>query len=138
MKQIIKPGYLLTLALFTLASVPASAHHEGSEPGLALYDPFQVRVLNLSMDPTDWETIKADTTYTIEVHASLWEGVDLSATNMVSVSVRRKSGDRLGDKVSLKVDINEYYGLPGVAWGSLSPGRSHLERGQEAQPGKRR
>jgi hypothetical protein len=116
MKQIIKPGYLLTLALFTLASVPASAHHEGSEPGLALYDPFQVRVLNLSMDPTDWETIKADTTYTIEVHASLWEGVDLSATNMVSVSVRRKS----------------------VAWGSLSPGRSHLERGQEAQPGKRR
>jgi hypothetical protein len=84
MKQIIKPGYLLTLALFTLASVPASAHHEGSEPGLALYDPFQVRVLNLSMDPTDWETIKADTTYTIEVHASLWEGVDLSATNMAS------------------------------------------------------
>jgi hypothetical protein len=121
MKQIIKPGYLLTLALFTLASVPASAHHEGSEPGLALYDPFQVRVLNLSMDPTDWETIKADTTYTIEVHASLWEGVDLSATNMVSVSVRRKSGDRLGDKVSLKVDINEYYGLPGDPYPQAVP-----------------
>lgn len=119
MKQIIKPGYLLTLALFTLASFSASAHREGSEPGLPLYDPFQVRVLNLSMNPTDWETIKADTTYTIKVHASLWEGNDMA--NMISVSVRRKSGDRLGDKVSLKIDINDYYGLPGTPYPKAVP-----------------
>ena len=111
-KRIIQSGYLLTFGLFARGPFPAGAHHDGSEPGLALYDPFQVRVLNLDMNSSDWETIKSDTTLSIKVHASLWEGVDISNTNMVSVSVRRKSADRLGDKVSLKIDINDYYGLP--------------------------
>ena len=110
MKKLIRSSYLLAIGLSTMAFTPASAHHDGSELGLELYDPFQVRELNLDMTGEDWDTVKNDTTLSIEVHASLWETGD--EYNMISVSVRRKSADRIGDKVSLKIDINDYFGMP--------------------------
>lgn len=94
-------GRLLAIALLTLITAPASAI---GWPGL--YDPTKLLTLNLDMSPDDWTTIKADTTYTIEVRAELWADEDETAP--IPVSVRRKSADALGDKVSLKVDINEY------------------------------
>jgi hypothetical protein len=94
-------GRLLAIALLTLITAPASAI---GWPGL--YDPTKLLTLNLDMSPDDWTTIKADTTYTIEVRAELWADEDETAP--ILVSVRRKSADALGDKVSLKVDINEY------------------------------
>jgi hypothetical protein len=61
--------------------------------------------LNLEMEPGDWNTVKSDTTYDIEVPAQFWADGE---TAPILVSVRRKSADALGDKVSLKIDINEY------------------------------
>jgi spore coat protein CotH len=109
MNKLFQPGFLLFLGLFTLASTPARAHHVGSEIGLALYDPFQVRELNLDMSGENWNTVLNDTTLSIQVPATFWETEDQS---MITVSVRRKSADRIGDKVSLKIDINDYYGMP--------------------------
>jgi spore coat protein CotH len=108
MKRHIQLGRLLALALFALVTAPASAV---GWPGL--YDPMQVFTLHLDMDWDDWATIKGDTTYSIEVPAmlsadeeALWVGGD--PEKRIKVSVRRKSADVIGDKVSLKIDINEY------------------------------
>ncbi|MEN8129933.1 MAG: CotH kinase family protein [Pseudomonadota bacterium] len=60
------------------------------------------------MDPGDWSKVKSDTTFDIEVPAMFWADGDLDEPEMILVSVRRKSGDALGDKVSLKIDINEF------------------------------
>jgi spore coat protein CotH len=73
-----------------------------------LYNPTQLLTLNLDMDPDHWTAVKADTTHTIEVPAKLWADGDIDEPTPKLVSVRRKSADPLGDKVSLKIDINEY------------------------------
>ena len=102
-KPTIQLGRLLGLVLFALTTAPASAY---DWPGL--YDPLQMLTLNLDMDPGDWSTIKNDTTYDIEVPAMFWADGDLDEPDPILVSVRRKSADALGNKVSLKIDINEY------------------------------
>jgi len=99
-KKLIQLGRLLAFALLALTTAPAGAY---DWPGL--YDPLRVRTLNLDMNPDYWTTIKADTTYDIEVPAMLWEDGEPAP---ILVSVRRKSADPIGDKVSLKVDINEF------------------------------
>jgi spore coat protein CotH len=103
MKTFPRMGRLLTIALFAFTVNPASAY---DWPGL--YDPLQMLTLNLDMAPADWETIKADTTYDIELPAMFWADGDTDELEPILVSVRRKSADALGDKVSLKIDINEY------------------------------
>jgi spore coat protein CotH len=103
MKQFAQLGRLLALALLVFAVNPANAY---DWPGL--YDPTQLITLNLDMDPVDWDTVKADTTFDIEVPAMFWADGDLDEPVPKLVSVRRKSADALGDKVSLKIDINEY------------------------------
>ena len=102
-KSIIQPGRLLALALFALTAAPASAYDWPK-----LYDPLQLLTFNLDIDPGDWSKVKSDTSFTIEVPAMLWADGDLDEPDPVLVSVRRKSADVLGDKVSLKIDINEY------------------------------
>jgi hypothetical protein len=73
-------------------------------PGL--YDPFTLLSFHIEVAPEDWTTIVADTTFDIEVPALFWAEDEAP----ILVSVRRKSGDLLGeDKVSLKIDINEYH-----------------------------
>jgi spore coat protein CotH len=94
---------LLAIALLTLTTAPASAY---DWPGL--YNPTQLLTLNLDMDPDHWTAVKADTTHTIEVPAKIWADGDIDEPTPKLVSVRRKSADALGDKVSLKIDINEY------------------------------
>ena len=102
-KQIIQLGRLLALALFALTTAPASAYDWPK-----LYDPLQMLTLNLDMDPGDWSKVKSDATFTIEVPAMFWADGDTDEPEPILVSVRRKSADALGDKVSLKIDINEY------------------------------
>jgi hypothetical protein len=73
------------------------------------YDPARLLTLNLEMDPLDWETIRFDLTYDIEVPAMFWAEDE----DPILVSVRRKSATGLPSeldpvKISMKVDINEY------------------------------
>ena len=79
----------------------------------SLYDPLTVPTFNITMSDADWETVKADTTFDIEVPAKFFaDGED-----PIVVSVRRKSATALGDKVSLKIDINEYEDSPSLLQG---------------------
>jgi len=93
-----------------------------------VFDPTQLRTLNLTMDPDDWETIRHDLTFDIEVPAQFWADGETA----INVSVRRKSCDALPDednpfKVSLKIDINEYVG--GQEWHGLN--KLSLENGDD-------
>lgn len=71
------------------------------------YDPEVVQHLHFKIKDEDWNTIKADDTYDIEVPVLFWvesEGEE----SAILVSIRRKSATPIGSKVSFKIDINEY------------------------------
>lgn len=78
---------------------------------LPVFDPLQVLTLNLQfVNPNDWDTIRRDSTFEIEVPARFWaDGEDPAG---ILVSVRRKRGKAIPSesnpqKVPLKIDINE-------------------------------
>jgi len=78
-------------------------------PGV--FDPNQLRTLNLTMNQIDWDAIRFDSSFSIEKQAMFW----VDDESGIVVSVRRKSctalpGDINPQKVSLKIDINEYVG----------------------------
>jgi hypothetical protein len=73
------------------------------------YDPFRVLTYNLVMSEQNWDTIRHDLSFDIEVPSLLWADAEAP----VLVSVRRKSATAFPDegdpqKVALKIDINEY------------------------------
>ena len=75
-----------------------------------LYDPFTMLDLHVELDETDYNAILADLTYDIEVPAFFWAGDE----DPILVSIRRKSATAFPDngspqKVSFKIDINEYH-----------------------------
>lgn len=80
-----------------------------------LYDPFSLHTLHVqTINPDDFDVIRADTTYDIEVPAYFW--VENEAP--IVVSIRRKSASAIPNelaadkKVSFKIDINEYHDDP--------------------------
>jgi len=96
-----------------------------------IFEPNQLLTLNLEMDPCDWNDIRLNgmlwddvneiyytpddpNIYELEVPAWFW--MDGEDANKIVVAVRQKSCDPLGDandryfKISLKIDINQYYG----------------------------
>ena len=94
----------------------AKADHPTLDPGLDqsldwpdFYDPEAIRDLNVKIKQQDWDEIRADDTYEIEVPALFWLGAE-GEQNAVLVSIRRKSATPIGTKVSFKIDINEYEG----------------------------
>jgi len=93
-----------------------------------IFDTEKILHLNLSMTQANWNTVQHDLTFDIEVPAYFWMGGDAP----LLVSVRRKSCDALGsapgfDKVSLKIDINEY--VAGQEWYDLK--KLSLENGDD-------
>jgi len=83
-----------------------------------IYDPLQLRTLNLEMSDADWQTIQHDETFDIEVPTMLW----LDEEAPILVAIRRKSSDALSNapgflKVSYKIDINEL--VSGQNWHGL-------------------
>ena len=95
---------------------PVSANAQG---WLDAFDPMQVLTLNLDIAPDDWDTVRYDLSYDIEVPAQFWADGEAP----ILVSVRRKSSDGLPSesdpkKVGLKIDINEY--VSGQKWRSLT------------------
>jgi spore coat protein CotH len=89
--------------LFIVGGLRAALGQVPSYQGL--YDPLRVLNLNLEMAPADWNTIKADMSYTQVRPAYFWA----DGENKLVVSVRRKPTLAQGDKVSLKIDVNEYF-----------------------------
>ena len=93
-----------TLAASTLVARPATA-----EAWPAIFDPLELRTLYLNLDPEDWDTVRHDLTFDIEVPAYF----HAQGEDRLLVSVRRKSAFALPSeedpqKVSLKIDINEF------------------------------
>lgn len=100
MSKFQKISIVLISAVFILQTQSVQA---GSGwPGV--YDPKTVLNLNLDMSNADWNTIRNDTTFDIEVPAMFWT----DGEKPILISVRRKSATALGGKISLKLDINEY------------------------------
>jgi hypothetical protein len=119
---------LVVAALFVL--LPAAA---GAQTPADVFDPGDVKALHLELENEgDWDTIRRDTTNSIEVPA--WFHAEGDAAPIL-VSVRRKSSRALPDeidpqKVGLKVDINEY--VSGQEWRGLR--KLSLENGTDTDP----
>jgi hypothetical protein len=97
----------------------------------APFDPTQVLTVELEMAPSDWDTIRHDTTNEIEVPAMFKATGDEEA---ILVSVRRKSSRALPSesdpiKIGMKVDINEYVDQK---WRMLT--KLSLENGSDEDP----
>lgn len=96
--------YTLPVALMPAVLLLFSQNINAGPGWPAVYDNRTMLNLNLDMSDTDWEIVKNDDTLNIEVPAMFWS----DGEEPILISVRRKSGDALGNKVSLKLDINEY------------------------------
>jgi hypothetical protein len=95
----------LTVLVLSLSPSPVRAQNWPQ-----FYDPMTILTLNLSLSQQDWENVRNDTTFNLEVPAQLWMNNEPSIT----VALRRKSGvavtaQGLPDKVPLKIDINQYF-----------------------------
>jgi spore coat protein CotH len=90
---------ILAVALF----VPQAS---AQTPSYAqLYNPLHVLNLNFEMVPADWAAVQADQTLDLEKPAWFWA----DGESKMLVSVRRKSLSADSDKISLKIDVNEYF-----------------------------
>lgn len=95
-----------------------------------LYDPFQVRNLNFEIDPGDWSAVKNDGPsdtyegYTVIKPAYFWSDDE----SKIIVSIKRKPNAANGDKVALKIDINEYF--DNLRWHGVK--KLSLENGYDA------
>jgi hypothetical protein len=87
---------LLVPAGFARGEVPSYA---------SLYEPLNVFTLDLQMDPADWAAVQADSTLDLEKPAFF----STPGESKLLVSVRRKSLSADNEKISLKIDINEYF-----------------------------
>lgn len=116
---------LITVVLFALTVIALPGRLHGQVPGYAdLYDPLQVLNLNLEMDPADWSAIKNDDSYTLVKPAYFWADDE----NKIAVSAKRKPNFANGDKVALKIDINEYFS--NLRWHGVK--KLSLENGYDA------
>lgn len=88
-----------------LGLVPAHLARAQAPSYADLYNPLNVFNLNLTMDPADWAAVQADTTLDLEKPAFF----SADGESQLLVSVRRKSLTSDNDKISLKIDINEYF-----------------------------
>ena len=67
--------HTLFAALMAATFVLLSQNVQAGPGWPAVYDPLQLLTLNLNMDEKDWTTVKADTTYDIEVPAMFWAAI---------------------------------------------------------------
>src|SRR5688572_27874033 len=68
----------------------------------ALYDPFRVRTLYLQMESSGWSSVVNDGVFNSPRNAQLWTDGEPS----IPVTVKRKSDPAIGQKVSVKIDVN--------------------------------
>jgi spore coat protein CotH len=124
------PALACVLALFFIPAARVQAADPHSWPGV--FNPFEVVTLNFELDPVRvWESIKRDTNFydpvlNIRVPVLMWA----DGEQPITVQLRRKSDPALPseenpEKVSLKIDINEY--VAGQEWRGLK--KLSLENG---------
>lgn len=131
---------------FALAAMPCA---RAAEPWPSIFNPLRILTVRLELDPQTWDDIKHDTNFydpllNIRVPCQLWiEGADTapnSSANAITVQVRRKSDPALPSeadpqKVSLKIDINEYvlgqnlYGVKKLSLENGAGGNGVLKEG---------
>ena len=86
-----------------------------------IFDPFQVQTIYLQLDPQKWDAVRHDTDFydtqsDLREPCQLWMSGDTppnSFATSITVELRRKSDPALPSeanpqKVSLKIDVNEY------------------------------
>jgi hypothetical protein len=101
-------SFLASLVLFSINMIVYSSSAEDAE---ILYNPTQVLKFHVQLSESNWQTIRHDDTFDIEVPCYFWvENIDPPMEDPIYVSIRRKSATALGDKISFKIDINEYEG----------------------------
>ena len=136
------------LVSLSMALLCASAQAQSVPDWPDLYDPFSLYSLHVeTVNAADFDLIRNDTTYDIEVPAWFWAGDE----EPILVSIRRKSASALPNeldpnkKVSYKIDINEYHDdpddvdicvdVPGITQGCVSKWKSvkklSLENGDD-------
>ena len=112
-------------AAVALAAVFQTGYLQAQVPSYEnLYDPFQVRNLNFEMDPGDWSAVRNDAAYELVKPAYFWADDE----NKIVVSIKRKPNAAIGDKVALKIDINEYF--DNLRWHGVK--KLSLENGYDA------
>ena len=112
-------------AFVVLIAMVQTSYVQAQVPSYAdLYDPFTVRNLNFEMDPGDWSTVKNDSSYTEVRPAYFWADDE----SKIIVSIKRKPNAAIGDKVALKIDINEYF--DNLRWHGVK--KLSLENGYDA------
>jgi len=119
----------ITVLLNTIWCTSSAQAQIPDWPGI--FEPNRLLTLNIqTVNPDDWDVIRYDMTFDIEVPAFFW--ADGEETDKLYVSVRRKSCDALPNdtdpfKISLKIDINEY--VSGQKWHNLN--KLSLENGDD-------
>jgi hypothetical protein len=88
-----------------------------------IYDPFQVRTLYLQMETGSWGAVVSDNDFDDPQDAQFWT----DGEPPIPVTVKRKSDPAIGQKVSVKIDINARN--PGKEWHGLE--KLSLENGAE-------
>jgi hypothetical protein len=121
---------LLTPCLPALVACVAISPPATAQNWPEFYDPLVVRTLQLTLSGQDWNTVRHDQTFTIEVPAYL----SMPGEAPLLVGLRRKSGAALPsegspDKVALKIDINEF---TEQSWHQLK--KLSLENGADTSP----
>jgi hypothetical protein len=107
-------GMLLT----ALAKLPVRAEWPD------LYDPLRVRTIHLQMESGgSWGSVVSDNDFDNPQNALLWTEEE----SPIQVTVKRKSDPAIGQKVSVKVDINAR--VPGQTWHGVK--KLSLENGAE-------
>ncbi|MEA3336026.1 MAG: CotH kinase family protein [Chloroflexota bacterium] len=117
------------LMLLAMGFVPAATAQEAVPDWPDHYDPFTLLTYQLEMTEADWDTIRYDLTFDIEVPALFWAEDETP----IPINVRRKSADSFPlndpanpEKVSLKLDLNDF---TGEAWHGLN--KLSLENGDD-------
>lgn len=112
------------------SALPAQEHSVPTAVSDA-YDPTSLTDLGLTMDPADWDLIRADITNELMVPAQL----STDGGDPILVGVRRKSSRALPSeadphKVGLKIDVSAY--VSGQRWNGVS--KLSLENGGDVSP----
>jgi hypothetical protein len=107
---------LVHLITLTLGLGLAASHAAPTPPTdwADVYNPFVVRSLHVRLTEANYQTIRFDESFTIEVPAVFWlegdgpvnPGTGLVEPTTYSILIRRKSATAINDKVSYRVDFN--------------------------------
>ena len=110
---------LRPLLMFAFGAIALVARAEWP----SLYDPFVVRTLYLQMETGGWGAVVSDNDFDDPQNAQFWT----DGEPPIPVTVKRKSDPAIGQKVSVKIDLNAR--RPGEEWHGVE--KLSLENGAE-------